>query len=141
MRIETNHDFERDVIQNVITQVTEQVHINKGDPKEMILVVVNTKVNVSFGGDYDKPAAVVQLLSLTMSAEVTKKLTESISDILLERFSVPANRMYIFFQEFTQMHLVGWNRKIFSEILGVERLDSPELAQKRAEAQQKNPSK
>jgi phenylpyruvate tautomerase len=138
VRIETNHDFDRDVIQNVITQVTDQVHINKGDPKEMILVVVNTKISVAFGGDYDKPAAVVQLLSLNMSAEVTQKLTESISDILLERFNVPANRMYIFFQEFNQMHLVGWNRKIFSEILGVETLDSPEVAQKQAETQKKS---
>ena len=36
------------------------------------------------------------------------------------------------------MHLVGWNRKIFTEILGVETLDSPEVAQKQAEAQKKS---
>jgi phenylpyruvate tautomerase len=132
VRVETNHEFAQDVIDNVITQITEQVHIDKGDPTAMIQVVVNTSVNVSFGGDYEKPAAVVQLLSLKMSADITKKLTEGISDILLENFNVPANRMYIFFQEFTQMHLVGWNRKIFSEILGVETLESPEEAQQKA---------
>lgn len=134
VRIETNHEFEQDVIHEVITQVTEQVHTQKGDPEKMILVVVNTKVNVAFGGDYDEPAAVVQLLNLKMSAEVTKKLTESISDILLEKFNVPANRMYIFFQEFTQMHLVGWNRKIFTEILGVDDPETPEVALKKAGA-------
>jgi len=138
VRIETNHEFSQDVIQDVMTQVTDKVHINKGDPKEMILVVVNTKVDVAFGGDYDQPAAAVQLLSLKMSAEITKKLTESISDVLLEKFNVPANRMYIFFQEFTQMHLVGWNRKIFSEILGVETLESPDEAQNKAKAQNKS---
>jgi phenylpyruvate tautomerase len=132
VRIETNHEFAADVINSVITQITEQVHLDKGDPKTMIQVVVNTNVSVSFGGDYQKPAAVVQLLSLKMSADVTKKLTEHISDILLESFNVPANRMYIFFQEFTQMHLVGWNRQIFSEILGVETLESPAEAQKKA---------
>jgi phenylpyruvate tautomerase len=134
VRVETNHEFAQDVIDNVITQITEQVHIDKGDSKAMIQVVVNTNVSVSFAGDYKNPAAVVQLLSLKMSADITKKLTESISDILLGNFDVPANRMYIFFQEFTQMHLVGWDRKIFSEILGVETLESPEGAQKKAEA-------
>jgi phenylpyruvate tautomerase len=95
VRVETNHEFAQDIIGNVITQVTKQVHIDKGDPETMIQVVVNTNVNVSFGGDYEKPAAVVQVLSLKMSADITKKLTESISDILLENFNVPANRMYI----------------------------------------------
>jgi phenylpyruvate tautomerase len=135
VRVETNHEFAQDVIDNVITQITEQVHIDKGDPKAMIQVVINTNISVSFAGDYKNPAAVVQLLSLKMSADITKKLTESISDILLENFDVPANRMYIFFQEFTQMHLVGWNRKIFSEILGVETLESPAEAQKKVESQ------
>lgn len=135
VRVETNHEFAQDVIGDVITQITESVHLDKGDPTTMIQVVVNTNVNVSFAGDYNKPAAVVQLLSLKMSADITKKLTESISDILLKNFNVPANRMYIFFQEFTQMHLVGWNRKIFSEILGVETLGSPEEAQQKAGVQ------
>jgi phenylpyruvate tautomerase len=105
VRVETNNSFAQDVINNVITQITERIHIDKGDPTTMIQVVVNTNVNVSFGGDYEKPAAVVQVLSLDMSADITKKLTEGISDILLENFNIPANRMYIFFQEFTQMHL------------------------------------
>ncbi len=135
IRVETNHDFAQDIIGDVITKITEIVHIDKGDPTAMIQVVVNTNVHVSFAGDYEKPAAVVQLLSLKMSADITKKLTENISDILLESFNVPANRMYIFFQEFTQMHLVGWNRKIFSEILGVETLGSPEEAQQKAGVQ------
>lgn len=135
IRIETNHEFTQNVIGNVITQITECVHIDKGDPTSMIQVVVDTNINVSFAGDYERPAAVVQLLSLSMSAEVTKKLTESISDILLENFNIPANRMYIFFQEFTQMHLVGWNRKIFSEILGVETLKTSEGVQQRASVQ------
>lgn len=135
IRIETNHEFTQNVIGNVITQITECVHIDKGDPTSMIQVVVDTNINVSFAGDYERPAAVVQLLSLSMSAEITKKLTESISDILLENFNIPANRMYIFFQEFTQMHLVGWNRKIFSEILGVETLKTSEGVQQRASVQ------
>jgi phenylpyruvate tautomerase len=125
VRIETNNSVARDVIDNVITKVTECVHIDKGDPTAMIQVVVNTNVNVSFGGDCEKPAAAIQILSLEMSADITKKLTEDISDILLENFNIPANRMYIFFQEFTQMHLVGWDRRIFSEIFGVETLTSP----------------
>lgn len=128
VRIETNHEFSQDVIHDVITQVTEKVHANKGDPKEMILVVVNTNVGVSFGGDYDKPAAVVQLLNLEMPEDITRKLTESISDILLEHFNVPANRMYIFFQEFTKMHLIGWDRKIFTDIVGGDDLKAIEKA-------------
>jgi phenylpyruvate tautomerase len=125
VRVETNNSVAQDVIDNVIAQITECVHIDKGDPTTMIQVVVNTNVNVSFGGDHEKPAAAIQILSLNMSADITKKLTEDISDILLENFNIPANRMYIFFQEFTQMHLVGWDRRIFSEIFGVETLASP----------------
>ena len=117
VRIETNCEFSQEVINEVITQVTEKVHENKGDPKSMILVVVNTKVNVSFGGDYEKPAAAVQVLSREMSPEITKNLTESISDILLNKFGVPAERMYIFFQNFSELYLVGWKRKTFEEIV------------------------
>ncbi len=137
VRIETNHEFSKEVIQDVITQITEQVHVIKGDPQSMISVVVNTNVSVAFGGDYDKPAAVVQLLNLKMPVEITTKLTQSISDILLQKFNVPADRMYIFFQEFTQMHLVGWNRKTFTEIVGGDDLEAIEAARKKAEVQPK----
>lgn len=103
----------------------------------MISVVVNTNVNVGFGGDYEKPAAIVQVLNLKMPVEITTKLTESITDILRENFNVAANRMYIFFQEFTQMHLVGWNRKTFAEIVGGDDLEALEAARKKAEEKKK----
>lgn len=138
VRIETNHDFSKEVIQDVITQVTQQVHLIKGDPEAMILVVVNTKVNVAFGGDYEKPAAVVQLMNLRMPVDITTKLTESISDILLAKFNVPANRMYIFFQEFTKMHLVGWNRTTFEQILGADDLADVEAARQKTADAKKN---
>lgn len=137
VRIETNQNFSQKVVQDVITQITEQVHTIKGDPQAMILVVVNTKVNVAFGGDYEKPAAVVQLMSLRMPVEITTKLTESISDILLAKFNVPANRMYIFFQEFTKMHLVGWNRTTFEQILGADDLADVEAARMASETAKK----
>jgi phenylpyruvate tautomerase PptA (4-oxalocrotonate tautomerase family) len=132
VRIETNQDFSQEVIQDVVTQITQQVHTIKGDPQAMILVVVNTKVNVAFGGDYEKPAAVVQLMNLRLPVEITTKLTESISDILLAKFNVPANRMYIFFQEFTKMHLVGWNRTTFDRILGADDLADVEAARQKS---------
>ena len=133
VRVETNRKFSKELSQDVITQITEAIHLNKGDQKPMISVVVNTNVNVGFGGDYDKPAAIVQVLNLKMPVEITTKLTESISDILLKNFNVPANRIYIFFQEFTQMHLVGWNRKTFAEIVGGDDLEALEAARKKAE--------
>jgi len=132
IRIETNTEFDRNIIEDVITQVTEQVSTIKGDPKNMILVVINTNVNVAFGGDYTQPAAAVQILNLKMPIEVTSKLVESISDILLEKFNVSPDRMYIFFQEFTQMHLVGWNRKTFTEIVGGDDLDALEKAREKS---------
>jgi len=132
VRIETNHKFSNKIINDVIIQTTDAIHLNKGDPKTMISVVVNTKVNVGFGGDYDKPAAIVQVLSVQMPVEITTKLTESISDILLTNFHVLPNRMYIFFQEFTQMHLVGWNRKTFAQIVGGENLEALEAARKKS---------
>nr|MDZ8061288.1 phenylpyruvate tautomerase MIF-related protein [Nostoc sp. EkiNYC01] len=130
VRIETNHDFNQQVIQDVITQITEQVHIIKGDPQAMILVAVNTKVNMAFGGDYEKPVAVVQVMNLRMSVEITTKLTENISDILIAKFNISANRMYIFFQEYTKMHLIGWNRTTFEQILGADDLADVEATQK-----------
>ncbi len=133
VRVEINRKVNNEISQNVITQITEAIHLNKGDQKPMISVVVNTNVNVGFGGDYEKPAAIVQVLSLKMPVEITTKLTESISDILRKNFNVAANRMYIFFQEFTQMHLVGWNRKTFAEIVGGDDLEALEAARKKAE--------
>ncbi|MEH2402560.1 phenylpyruvate tautomerase MIF-related protein [Nostoc sp.] len=137
IRIETNHDFSSEVIHYVITQITEQFHIIKGYPQSMILVVVNTKVNVAFGGDYEKPAAVVQVMNGRMPVEITTKLTEILSDILLAKFNVPANRMYIFFQEDTKMHLVGWNRTTFEQILGADDLADVEAARKESTAAKK----
>ena len=119
IRIETNCDFPKNIIDEAIAKFTELIHQKKGDPKSMILVVVNTKVNVAFGGDCEKPAAAVQLLSRQMTPEITAKLTEGISDILLDLFKIPAARMYIFFQNFTELYLVGWNRKTFDRILGI----------------------
>lgn len=138
VRIETNQDSNQEVIQDVITQITEQIHFIKGDSPAMILVVVNTKANVAFGGDYEKPAAVVQVMNLRMPVEITTKLTECISDLLLAKFNVPANRMYIFFQEYTKMHLVGWNRTTFEQILGADDLADVETAQQESAKAKKN---
>ncbi|WP_017314365.1 phenylpyruvate tautomerase MIF-related protein [Mastigocladopsis repens] len=136
VRIETNHHFNKQVIEDVMTQITEEIHIKKGDPVKMISVVVHTDSNVSFGSDSETPAAIVQVLNASMPAHITSQLTQGISNILLNKFQVPANRMYIFFQEFTTMHLVGWNGKTFAEILG--RDDEQNLDEERQKAQTKS---
>ena len=128
IKIETNHEFNSEIVELVIAQITETIHVVKGDPKNMILVVINTKSNVAFGGDYERPAAVVQLLNLKMPIDITTKLTEKITDILTNSFNVPPDRMYLFFQEFTQMHLVGWNRKTFAEVVGSDDIKALEKA-------------
>jgi phenylpyruvate tautomerase len=136
VRIEINHHFCSQTIEDVITEVTEQIHLIKGDPTKMISVVVHNDSQVAFGGDFQTPAAIVQVLNANMSRDITTKLTETISDILLKQFQVPPDRMYIFFQEFTTMHLVGWNRKTFADILGSD--NEQQLDEARKETQTVN---
>ena len=118
IRIEVNQDVSQDMIDQSMSQVTDAVHAFKGDPKEMILVVIDTKVNASFGGDYEQPVAMVNIVNLEMTEDVTRVLTEKISDILLENFNVNPKRMYIYFQQVTHMHLFSWDRKTFQDIFG-----------------------
>ena len=133
VRIAVNVDFSPEIVNATMSKITDTVHEIKGDPKDMILVHIDTHSHISFADIPDRPAAMVDMINLIMAPELTKKLTESISDILLEQFSVEPNRMYIYFQEVTQMHLFAWNRMTFNDILGRDNIEK-ESEKKRAKA-------
>jgi hypothetical protein len=98
-------------------RLTELISRVKGDPTSMISTVVLQGVPVSFGGCAEKPAAIVTLTNAVMDAAKTSALTTALSAALDEAYGVPADRMYLFFHEFTDPHLVGWNGKTFDRIL------------------------
>ncbi len=116
VRIEANRRCQT-AVSELQRQVTSLVHERKGDPVSMISTVVLAEVPVSFGGDPAAPAAILTLTNAVMPPEITAALVPELTRILGEAFGVPPDRMYLFFHEYREAHLVGWNGKTFDAIL------------------------
>jgi len=117
--VDTNQTRTAEVVAKVVGDITDAVLIVKPEVQRAgIAVVIREGVPVAFAGDGAGPAAVVEVTNATMPHAVTLALTERLTTILGSAYSIPPTRLYVFFHEIAQPHLVGLLGKTFTEIFG-----------------------
>ncbi len=116
VRIETNQKVDDASARALLEEITHLVHAAQGAPEDMIAGAVHGGIPMSFGGDAAAPAANLQVINANLPRDVTSALSRSLGALLQDKLGVSPARAYVFFQEFRDPHLVGWNRATFDEI-------------------------
>lgn len=117
LRVECSGTVDRSRVESLQRELTQLVHELKKDPVAMIATAVLQGVPVTFGGHGDQPACVVTLTNAAMPPSITSALTAAITRAIGDAYGVPANRIYVFFHQYTDPTLVGWNGVTFDQVM------------------------
>jgi phenylpyruvate tautomerase PptA (4-oxalocrotonate tautomerase family) len=112
MRIQTNQEVSttearRDFLAAASAKTAELLT----KPEGYVMVSLETGRDLLFAGS-DEPAALVELASLGLPQGHTKELSGAICTFLQNRLGVPAERIYIHFQD-VERHMWGTNGTTF----------------------------
>ncbi len=101
-------DTDRDAF---LAMLSTTVAKTLGKPEQYVMVNLTINRNMLFAGSAE-PLAYVELKSLGLPEEDTKRFSAQLSDIISDRLGVPAARIYIEFSS-PPRHMWGWNGATF----------------------------
>lgn len=112
LNISTNIKLDGVDISSVLSEATSAVAKVIGKPEAYVMIVLKGSVPVSFGGTED-PAAYGELVSVGgLNADVNKKLSAAIANILETKLSIPKGRFFLKFYD-SKGSFFGWNGTTF----------------------------
>lgn len=112
LNISTNVNLEGIDTSSVLSEATSIVAKLIGKPEAYVMIVLKGSVPMSFGGT-EQPAAYGELVSIGgLNADVNKKLSAAIADILETKLSIPKSRFFLKFYD-TKGSFFGWNGSTF----------------------------
>ncbi|KAH9298282.1 hypothetical protein KI387_029964, partial [Taxus chinensis] len=99
LSVSTNVSLDGVNTSDILSQASESVAQIIGKPEAYVMVQLKGSVAMSFGGTED-PSAYGELVSIGgLSADINKKLSAAIANILESKLSVPKSRFYIKFYD------------------------------------------
>ena len=109
--IETNKKLDDANITAFAKQASSFVAERLGKPESYVMVSLEPKTTMTFGGTTD-PAAFVRLKSIGLPRERCGELAEAICSFVEREMEVPKERVFIDFKDL-ERSLFGWNGKTF----------------------------
>ena len=99
---------------NLMAEGTEILSSTIGKSPNFVMVLVESGVTASFGGNLTEPCAYLEVKNVgELSSEITGELSRGLGELMEKEFGIAPDRTYIEFQESTR-HLWGWNGKTFA---------------------------
>uniref|UniRef100_A0A3Q7IIS3 Macrophage migration inhibitory factor homolog n=1 Tax=Solanum lycopersicum TaxID=4081 RepID=A0A3Q7IIS3_SOLLC len=99
LNISTNVNLEGVDTSSVLSEATSTVAKLIGKPEAYVMIVLKGSVPMAFGGT-EQPAAYGELVSIGgLNADVNKKLSAAIADILETKLSIPKSRFFLKFYD------------------------------------------
>jgi len=109
--IETNQTLDDASIAAFVKQASAFVAELLGKPESYVMISLEPKTAMAFGGTTD-PAAFVRLKSIGLPRERCGELAEAICAFIDRELEVPKDRVFIYFKDL-ERSLFGWNGKTF----------------------------
>jgi phenylpyruvate tautomerase len=98
----------------VRTKGTEILSSAIGKSPEFVMVIVESGLCASFGGNQTEPCAYLEVKNVgELPPSITGRLSRILGELMEKEFGIDPNRIYIEFQE-SERHLWGWNGKTFA---------------------------
>ncbi|XP_024973970.1 macrophage migration inhibitory factor homolog [Cynara cardunculus var. scolymus] len=112
LNLSTNVNLEGVDTSSILSEATSTVAKLIGKPEAYVMIVLKGSVPMAFGGT-EQPAAYGELVSIGgLNAEVNKKLSAAVADILSTKLSVPKSRFFLKFFD-AKGSFFGWNGSTF----------------------------
>ena len=111
LKIQTNVAVEAHRGDQLMKTASEQVATLLGKPEGLVMVVLETDVQMLFGGT-PEPLAYLELKSIGLPQQQTGELSAQLCRLVSGELAVPAERVYIEFADAARS-MWGWNGKTF----------------------------
>nr|GMC90129.1 macrophage migration inhibitory factor homolog isoform X2 [Ipomoea batatas] len=99
LNLSTNVNLEGVDTSSILAEATSVVAKIIGKPESYVMIVLKGSVPLSFGGT-EQPAAYGELVSIGgLNADVNKKLSAAIAEILESKLKVPKSRYFLKFYD------------------------------------------
>ena len=93
----------------LLLELSAKLAEQTGKPEDYVMTLLETNVPMTFGGS-SAPAALVEVKSI--GALHPSAMTAAFSELITERTGIPADRIYITFDDVPASAL-GWNGRTF----------------------------
>ena len=110
LKIQTNHALEADKASHFIKSASRLVAEGLGKPERYVMVALEPPVPMVFGSD--DPTVFMELKSIGLPETKTPQLSESLCQLVNAELGVPADRVYIEFQD-APRKMWGWDGGTF----------------------------
>ncbi len=97
--------------ENIKAKLGKAIEIIPGKSEQWLMLSFEDKASMYFKGSNEKPIAYVEVSSFGKApADAYSKLTKAVCDILKEELEIPADCVYVKYEE---VSIWGWNNKNF----------------------------
>ncbi|KAI3771110.1 hypothetical protein L6452_02266 [Arctium lappa] len=122
LNLSTNVNLDAIDTSSILSEATSAVAKVIGKPEAYVMIVLKGSVPIAFGGTED-PAAYGELVSIGgLNADVNKKLSAEVAEILESKLSVPKSRFFLKFYD-TKAHQSQENAQCLHALHQVLSLD------------------
>ena len=111
LKIQTNHPVETGKASQFIKSASRLVAEGLGKPERYVMVALEPPVPMVFAGS-DDPTVFMELKSIGLPESKTPMLSESLCQLVNTELGVPADRIYIEFQD-APRKMWGWDGGTF----------------------------
>ncbi|MEJ2359824.1 MAG: phenylpyruvate tautomerase MIF-related protein [Gammaproteobacteria bacterium] len=111
LKIQTNHTIDADRSADLIQSASRLVADGLGKPERYVMVALEPPVPMVFAGS-PEPTVFMELKSIGLPESKTAQLSESLCQLINSELGVPADRVYIEFQD-APRKMWGWDSGTF----------------------------
>jgi len=101
----------KEIPEDLLGELSKCIADGIGKPEQYVMVVAESAQLMMSGAEDDAVYAEVKSIG-GLNGSVNRSVTESLCQILLERLSIPPERVYITFESLERDHW-GWNGSTF----------------------------
>ena len=112
LKLTTNINISKDQTAGLLTQLSQSVAQGTGKSERYVMIELEDNKTMLFSGTH-APLAFVECKSIGLIPAKAKQLSASISQLLSEQLSIPADRVYIEFSD-NPVAFWGWNGSTFA---------------------------
>ena len=105
LRVETNIEYNSEIVTVFLKETTEIISKLVGKPKEYVMCRLSQFSPMSFGGN-KLPSVYMEMKSVGLTGEQVKKLAPGLTELAEKYFIVPADNVYI---EFNNAQAAFWS--------------------------------
>lgn len=111
LKIQTNLPLSKKAERTILKTASSLVSKELGKPEEFVMLALQDDTHMLFAGS-DDPVAFLELKAIGLPARKTKKLSQSLCELIEDHLGIPPSRVYVKFID-VRRGMWGWKGDTF----------------------------